>query len=263
MEMWYLESSSMVPTLAVGDGDYSDSIDVARRIAQISGFPFEGGVKNVAKRDGLGATILEAVSVMGRLPDHYFQAVGSGTGGIGVWEMSERFLRDGRFGAALPKLHLAQNLPFAPMVKAWDKGSRQLSEEDLRPELIGQISTRVLSTRYPAYTVQGGVFDAMLATDGNMYGVTNREVFESMELFSNLEGVDIVPAAGVAVGALKQALEKRTVRKDDSILLNITGGGEVMLGREKKTYNVEPAFISKKITDREIEELCSVLKKSS
>jgi len=37
----------------------------------------------------------------------------------------------------------------------------------------------------------------------------------------------------------------------------------VMLGREKKTYNVEPAFISKKITDREIEELCSVLKKSS
>ena len=263
MEMWYLESSSMVPTLAVGDGDYSDSIDVARRIAQISGFPFEGGVKNVAKRDGLGATILEAVSVMGRLPDHYFQAVGSGTGGIGVWEMSERFLRDGRFGTALPQLHLAQNLPFAPMVKAWDKGSRQLFEEDLRPELIGQISTRVLSTRYPAYTVQGGVFDAMTATDGNMYGVTNREVFESMELFSNLEGVDIVPAAGVAVGALKQALEKGTVRKDDSILLNITGGGEVMLGREKKTYNVEPAFISKKITDREIEELCSVLKKSS
>ena len=104
----------------------------------------------------------------------------------------------------------------------------------------------------------------MLATDGNMYGVTNREVFESMELFSNLEGVDIVPAAGVAVGALKQAVEKGTVGKDDCILLNITGGGEVMLGREKKTYNVEPAFISKKITDKEIGELlCILLKKNS
>ncbi len=34
-EMWYLESSSMVPTLAVGDGDYSDSIDVAKRISAV------------------------------------------------------------------------------------------------------------------------------------------------------------------------------------------------------------------------------------
>jgi len=263
MEMWYLESSSMVPTLAVGDGDYSDAIDVARRIAAISDFPFEGGVKNIAKRDGLGSTILEAVSKIKKLPDHYFQAVGSGTGGIGVWEMSERFLRDGRFGSRLPKLHLAQNLPFAPMVHAWEKKSRGLFEEDLRPELIGQISTRVLSTRYPAYSVKGGVFDAMQACGGAMYGVTNREVFESMELFSNLEGVDIVAAAGVAVGALRQAVARKIVKEEETILLNITGGGELMLGREKKTYNVEPEFVSKKITDREIEELlCRILKKN-
>ncbi|MBI5846738.1 MAG: cysteate synthase [Nitrospirae bacterium] len=261
MEMWYLESSSMVPTLAVGDGDYSDSIDVARRIAAISGFPFEGGVKNIAKRDGLGSTILEAVSKIGELPDHYFQAVGSGTGGIGVWEMSERFLRDGRFGSNLPKLHLAQNLPFAPMVHAWEKKSRGLFEEDLRPELIGQISTRVLSTRYPAYSVKGGVFDAMQACGGAMYGVTNREVFESLELFSNLEGIDLVPASAVAVGALRQSIEMGMIKKDETVLLNITGGGELMLGREKKIYNVEPEFVSKKITDKEIEELvCRILK---
>lgn len=263
MEMWYLESSSMVPTLAVGDGDYSDAIDVARRVAAISSFPFEGGVKNIAKRDGLGSTILEAVSTIGYLPDHYFQAVGSGTGGIGAWEMSERFLRDGRFGSKLPKLHLAQNLPFAPMVHAWGKRSRELFEKDLRPELIGQISTRVLSTRYPAYSVKGGVFDAMQACGGAMYGVTNREVFESMELFSNLEGIDIVPAAGVAVSSLRQSVEMGNVKKEETILLNITGGGELMLGREKKTYNVEPTFVSRKITDKEIEALlCIILKKS-
>ncbi|MBI5634061.1 MAG: cysteate synthase [Nitrospirae bacterium] len=263
MEMWYLESSSRVPTLAVSDGDYSDSIDVARRISAISGLPFEGGVKNIAKRDGLGSTILEAVSKIGRLPDHYFQAVGSGTGGIGVWEMSERFIRDGRFGSKLPELHLAQNLPFVPMVHAWEKKSRELFKEDLRPELIGQISTRVLSTRYPAYSVRGGVFDAMQACGGAMYGVTNREVFESLELFSNLEGIDLVPASAVAVGALRQSVEKGIVKKDETVLLNITGGGELMLGREKKTYNVEPAFVSKKITDKEIEKLvCTLLKKN-
>lgn len=156
MEMWYLESSSMVPTLTVGDGDYADAIDLARRISKVSHFPFEGGVKNIAKRDGLGATMLSAVSKMGRLPDHYFQAVGSGTGAIGVWEMSARLLVEGKFGARLPQLHLAQNYPFVPMVKAWEKRRRELSDEDLRPELIGQIATRVLSTRYPAYSVHGG-----------------------------------------------------------------------------------------------------------
>ncbi len=263
MEMWYLESSAMVPTLAVGDGDYSDAIDVARRISVFANFPFEGGVKNVAKRDGLGATMLESVSRIGRLPDHYFQAVGSGTGGIGVWEMSERLVRDGRFGSNLPRLHLAQNLPFAPMLRAWEKHSRELAAEDLSPELIGQISTRVLSTRYPAYSVQGGVFDALTATGGRMYGVTNREVFEAMELFSNLEGVDLVAASGVAVGALLQAVRTKAVRKDDVILLNITGGGEVLLGREKKTYNVEPTFISKKVNDKEMQKiLCTILKKN-
>jgi cysteate synthase len=263
MDMWYIESSSMVPTVAVGDGDYADAIDVARRISLVFSIPFEGGVKNIAKRDGLGITLLEAVSVLGRMPDHYFQAVGSGTGGIGVWEMAERFLKFGGHGKRLPKLHLAQNLPFTPMVRAWERGDRKLADEDLRPELIGQISTRVLSTRYPAYSVAGGVFDAMTACGGMMYGVTNREVFESLELFSNLEGVDIVTASGVAVGALRQAVERKNVRKDELVLLNITGGGEMVLGREKKTYNVEPMFISKKITDKEIkEQLCNILKMS-
>jgi len=124
-EMWYLKTASRVPTAVVEDGDYADAIDVAERIARVSGMPFEGGVRNVAKRDGLGVVLQEAVSTIGRLPDAYFQAVGSGAGAIATWEMSERFLKDGRFGERLPRLHLAQNLPFAPMVHAWKRGERQ------------------------------------------------------------------------------------------------------------------------------------------
>lgn len=262
-EMWYLESASPIPTLAVGDGDYSDSIDVARRIALVTGFPFEGGVKNIAKRDGLGVVLLEAILKMKRLPEHYFQAVGSGTGAIGVWEMSERFLKDGRFGSRLPVLHLAQNRPFTPMMNAWEKGSRALFPEDLNPELLGQITTRVLSTRYPAYSIKGGVYDALKATDGKMYGIENPDVYKGMDMFEELEGIDIVPASGVAVGALVEAVNKNYLRKDEIILLNITGGGERRLGRGKKTYNVAPRIISKKITEKEIEELlCDTLKKN-
>ncbi len=261
MEMWYLESSLKIPTLAVGDGDYSDSIDVARRIASAVGFPFEGGVKNIAKRDGLGSVLLETVSKIGRLPDHYFQAIGSGTGALGVWEMAERFIRDGRFGSKLPVLHLAQNLPFAPMMKAWEKDSRELFPEDLRPELIGEITTRVLSTRYPAYSIKGGVYDALKATDGKIYGIKNEEVYRAMEIFEKAEGPDIVPASGVAVAALEKAMNSGFIQDSDTVLLNITGGGERRLGKEKKKYDVRPCIISKKISEKEIEELlCGILK---
>ena len=262
-EMWYLEESLKIPTIALKDGDYADSIDMARKIASTFGHPFEGGVKNIAKRDGLGVVLLETVSKIGKLPDHYFQAVGSGTGAIAVWEMSERFLRDGRFGSKLPALHLAQNLPFAPMVKAWEKGSRALFPEDLRPELIEEITTRVISSRYPAYSIKGGVFDALRATGGRMYGINNDEVYAAMDLFESLEGIDIVPAAGVAVAALQKAATDGIIEKDSTILLNITGGGEKRLRKDFKTYRVNPVFISKKISDKELEEvLCALQKKS-
>jgi cysteate synthase len=263
MEMWYLEPRSVIQTFAVGDGDYSDSIDVAKRMAITLGFPFEGGVKNIAKRDGLGIVMLEAVSKIGRLPDHYVQAVGSGTGAIGAWEMAERFLRDGRFGDRLPVLHLGQNLPFAPMMHAWKKKSRDLSPADLNPELIGQITTRVLSTRYPAYGVNGGIYDALTATQGEMYGVGNDDVYAGMKDFQKTEGIDIVPASGVAVAVLKNAVSNGAIRKQETVLLNITGGGEARLRKDRKTYSVVPQYISKAITEKQIEELlCNALKKN-
>lgn len=263
VDIWYLETPAPVPTLAVGDGDYSDSIEVAKRISSAMEMPFEGGVKNIAKRDGLGIVLLEAVSSMKRLPDHYFQAVGSGAGAIGVWEMAERLLRDGRFGSRLPVLHLAQNIPFAPMVKAWEGKSRTLSPDDLRPELLGLITTRVLSNRFPAYSIKGGLYDALTATIGRMYGVSNNDVYNSMETFRNTEGVDIVPASGVAVSALISAVKKGYVSRDDTILLNITGGGEKLLKKDRTVLNPEPITISKRITEKEIEELlCGSLKMS-
>ena len=253
-EMWYLEERP-APTFAISDGDYSDSIATAKRIALTAGMPFEGGVKNIAKRDGLGVVLLEAASVMKKMPDHYFQAVGSGAGAIAVWEMAERFVADGRFGKQLPTLHLAQNLPFAPMAKAYWKKSRAIFPEDVSFNLVSETTTRVLSNRYPAYGVMGGVFDALEATGGQMYGVNNDEVYAAMEMFKEVEGIDIVPAAGVAVAALAQAVKTKKIGKGESVLLNITGGGEAVLRKEKPVYHVSPTFISKNISEKEIEDL--------
>ena len=96
-----------------------------------------------------------------------------------------------------------------------------------------------------------------------MYGVENEEVINAMEVFQAAEGIDIVPAAGVAVAALEKAVAAGAVKHGDTILLNITGGGEKRLGRERKTYDVEPRVVSKNISEVEIEKLlCDILKKN-
>ena len=87
------------------------------------GFAAEGGARNIARRDGMGTVMLDAALKLERIPDHYFQAVGSGTGGISAWEAALRLRADGRFGSILSRLHLAQNLPNAPIYCAW-KGDR-------------------------------------------------------------------------------------------------------------------------------------------
>jgi cysteate synthase len=178
--------------------------------------------------------------------------------------MAERFVHDGRFGSRLPILHLGQNLPFAPMLHAWKKDSRTLFADDLKPELISHITTRVLSTRYPAYSVIGGVYDALTAAGGKMYGIRNDAVYAGMDTFLTTEGLDIVPASGVAVAVLTEAAQTGAIRKGDTVLLNITGGGEARLRQDRKIYAVVPKYISKNITEKEIEELlCHALKKNS
>ena len=89
--------------------DYFDAIHLSGLAGTIEGFVLEGGAKNVARRDGMGTTVLSAASFIGKIPDYYFQAVGSGTGAIAAWEANLRLLEDGRFGKAKMKLMVSQN----------------------------------------------------------------------------------------------------------------------------------------------------------
>jgi cysteate synthase len=215
-----------------GDCDYTDCIHFAERLASLPNMMLEGGARNVARRDGMSTVMLDAAFHMKRMPDHYFQAVGSGTGAIAAWEASLRLLGDGRFGRKLPKLHLAQNLPFAPMHSAWKAGRRELVEGIDMPDpkkLIREMYDDVLSNREPPYAVCGGVYDALHSTDGITYGVTNSDVIRAQKLFERCEGIDILPSASVAVASLIEATGNKKLDERDYILLNITGGGEKRL----------------------------------
>lgn len=246
------------------DGDYSDAIAVGKEIAKLDGLIEEGGVRNVARRDGMGVVELEAVFSMKKvLPDSYFQAVGSGTGAIAAWETFIRLIEDGRFGCKMPRFVLSQNIPFAPMVSAWQAGRAEIiADKDMcdAENAIKEMYADVLSTRNPPYSIKGGVYDMLSNTNGKMYGITNEECKEAEKLFESEEGIDLDPAASVTVASLIKAVDEGFVKKDDKILLNITGGGYKRLKEDCKMYEIKTRMELKTPGQLELDEIERELK---
>ncbi len=223
--------------------DYADAIELAGRVAECDGFMAEGGTLNVGRRDGLGTVLLGAVEAIGRLPDVYVQAVGSGAGAIAVDEAAGRLVADGRFGPTPPRLVLSQNEPFAPMATAWARGRRQLGPcpPDVR-DRIARMAAPVLSNRCPMYSMPGGVYDAVAASGGTVSSVTNDQISAAQRLFLETEGVDIVPAGAVALASLVAAAGAGAVASDALVLLNITGGGRERRRREIRAVASPPSL---------------------
>ena len=225
------------------NGDYSDAIALASQFSTVDGTLNEGGAYNVGRRDAVATIYLDAVQLLGKQPDHYFQALGSGPGAIAVYETSLRLKHDGRYGTRPPKLHGSQNTPFTPMADAWIHHSTTIDpayQGEAAKKLMAQTYAHVLTNRFPVYTQKGGVHDVFLATSGEFYRITKAEAQRAQRLFQHHEGISIVPEAGVTIASLQQAIRHETIHKDDTIVVNITGGGRDEL--RKPRYCIAPAL---------------------
>ena len=245
--LWFSEPlNDCVKIIASPKGsDYFDAIALSDKVCTDPAFMAEGGAKNVARRDGMGTTLLSAVEKTGRIPDAYFQAIGSGTGTIAVWENNLRLIEDGRWGSHKMRLYPSQNDPFTIMYDSWKLHSRQLVEltpEDARKS-AATIDAKVLSNRKPPYSLKGGLFDAMEDAGGDMFKVTNDLLRFWKKRFLDLEGIDIHNAPAVAVASLAQAVNEGIVKRDEMIMLNITGGGEELAKSEQKIVYAQPDLV--------------------
>ena len=245
-DLWFKKKlSSCVKIIATPSGtDYFDAITLGDKLCKDPRYMAEGGAKNVARRDGMGTTLLSAVEVIGRIPDAYFQAVGSGTGAIAAWENAARLAADGRFGENKMRIYASQNAPFTIMYDSWKAHSRELvpmtpAEGRQKSEVI---LGKVLSNRKPPYSLAGGLFDVLEKSGGDMFKVSNDEIVSWVVKYFSLEGYDLFPASACAVSSLKQALDAGIVKHDETVMLNVTGGG--MLGATRKGFILkEPDLI--------------------
>ena len=245
-DLWFRKPlRKCVKLIAVPHGcDYYDAIALGEKLASDPRFMLEGGAKNIARRDGMGTTILSCAEKMGRIPDAYFQAVGSGTGAIAAWENACRLAEDGRFGENNMRVYVAQNSPFTLMYDAWKAGSRSLP--DITPEegrnKSEMILAKVLSNRKPPYSIAGGLYDVLKQSNGDFFLASNNDIIYWLMQFRNREGYDLLPAACTAVAALAQAVRDGVVKKDEYIMLNCTGGG-TLSAMSKGFVHKEPDLV--------------------
>jgi cysteate synthase len=231
--------ASWVKVIALEDADYADAITFAETLCWDLDGVLEGGTRNIARRAGLSTVFLAAMEKLGCMPDFYFQAVGSGAGAIAVHEAARRWgcTETGGAGSAprLPRLMLCQNAEHAPMYDSWRReanGKQIPADEALRYEATSRCFADELINRFPPYAVRGGVRECLIESRGDMCVADGPAARKASELFRRLEGIDIEPAAAVALACLAQAVATRRVAADDLVLLNITGGGRQRLARE-------------------------------
>lgn len=229
-----------VNLVVIEDGDYPDAIELAAAVSRAPTLRAEGGVKNVGRRDGLGTVLLAAFEEMNQLPSYYFQAVGSGTGAIAVLEAAKR-IQNAVGYAPLPRLMLCQNLPFTPIFDAWrmDLESPPGSADKFRED-VGRVYADELTNWTPPYSIKGGIRDSLVESHGDVMATTNEDARLAADMFSELEGIDIEPAAGVAVACLRDAAVQGKFDKEAVVLLNITGGGRRRLEKEYPLVSAEP-----------------------
>jgi cysteate synthase len=101
----------------------------------------------------------------------------------------------------------------------------------------------VLGNRAPPWGIVGGVFDAMRDAGGSVEAVDSAEARQAGALFEECEGLDLDPAAEVALAGLARAVQLGVIPRHERVLLNLTGGGSRGLRAAGAAHAVIPDLL--------------------
>lgn len=226
-----IPTSACARVVALAGATYNQAISYSKTIAATGpDFFEEGGVRNVGRRDGLATVTLAAYEEMGRLPDYYVQAVGSGAGAIAAHEAALRISRSTDHAAPPPRLLLCQNAAYAPLHDRWHH-----TAVDSRTPMPLDVYAPELVNTTPPYETPGGIRDILTHSQGDVLVAGSQKAEEAATAFEALEGIDIERPAAVALACLREAVLRRQLPRDACVLLNVTGGGRRRYRAERAT----------------------------
>ena len=219
-----LEPEKLVATAIYGATIYAveGSYDDCSRLSVELSFELDWGFVNVGLRayyaEGSKTLAFEIAEQLGwRMPDVVVAPIASGAMFSKVNKGFGELLELGLVEGDRPRLVGGQAAGCSPVATAWETGA-----ERVKPVKADTIA-RSLAIGSPA---DGDLALATArSTAGAVHAVAEDEVAENIALLAETTGVFGETAPGVTLGALREAVARGEVGKDDRVVLLVTGDG--------------------------------------
>jgi len=157
---------------------------------------------------------LELAEQLGwELPDAIFYPTGGGTGLIGMWKAFEEleaigFIPKGR----RPRMYAVQASGCAPIVKAWEEGTRHAARWD-------DAHTIASGIRVPKAIGDFLILDAVRASGGAALAVDDAVIEAAVVEAATTDGLLLCPEGGATLAAFSHALDAGMVGRDERVVL--------------------------------------------
>ncbi len=234
-------SLTYAPNLISVEGNYDD---VNRLCAEIAA-KYRWAFVNVNIRpyyaEGSKTYGYEIAEQLGwKTPRHVVVPVASGSLLVKIWKAFKEFKKLGLIDSVDSKIHGAQAEGCSPVAAAWRDKS----------EIIKPVKPKTIAKSLAIGNPADGIYalDAMKESGGSAETATDQEIIDAIKLLASTEGIFTETAGGVTMACAKKLVEKGVVKKDESMVICITGNGlktqEAITDHIGKPYKIKPSLDS-------------------
>lgn len=153
-----------------------------------------------------------------RLPDVILYPTGGGTGLIGMWKAFDEMEQMGWIGPQRPRMVSVQAAGCAPIVRAFDAGERFAAEFE-------NAHTSASGLRVPKAIGDFLILDAVRASGGGAYAVSDQELISAVREIGALEGLFTAPEGAACLPVLKGMISRGEVSEGETVVIFNTGAG--------------------------------------
>ena len=147
-----------------------------------------------------------------QVPDVILYPTGGGTGLIGMWKAFNELEAIGWIGSKRPRMVAVQAEGCAPIVKAFDEGTRHA-------EPWADASTIASGIRVPAAVGDFLILDAVRESGGFAVAVSDDAINAAHLECAKLEGILLCPEGAATLAALIQELASGRIESDEQVML--------------------------------------------